>query len=95
MSTDQCHVNSPAKPPIFLWSQKSDYARLRREYESFRVDLSLLAPSPDRKQQEWYKAADCQLEKVKCYLEEGSSVEDGWLSLHAARRHSVLGLEAR
>jgi hypothetical protein len=78
----------------WVWSQKSDYARLRREFESFRIDLAF-SEARDRKLDKcWTRAASDQLANVLRYLGEENSVEAGWHSLHAAKRYAIHGLDA-
>jgi hypothetical protein len=76
------------------WFQgnRRSYARLSREFETFRVELAFLEKRSKETDREWVAAARAQLENVRRYL-YGEDIEGGWLSLHAAHRHAVFGLE--
>ena len=78
----------------WLWSQKSDYARLQRELKTFSVELELLVSHSEKKDKAWEAAARSEIANVEAYLAAKENIEGGWLSLHAARRHTIYGLSA-
>jgi hypothetical protein len=79
----------------WLWSQKQDYFRLQREFDSFRVELAFLEARSQQSDKSWAAAAHDQLGNVSHYLKNKSKdVEGGWVCLHAARRHAIHGLSA-
>jgi hypothetical protein len=80
---------NPVRPPKWLWSQKSDYARLQRELKSFLVDLDFLEARTTESDKAWAKAARSEIENVREYLNAKNNIEGGWLSLHSARRHAL------
>jgi hypothetical protein len=75
-----------------FWSQKSDYARLQRELNSFRVDLDFLKARTTESDRAWAEAAKKEIDNAQDYLDKENNIEGGWLSLHAARRHAMYGL---
>jgi hypothetical protein len=85
-------------PPLqsfrrWLWPQKQDYARLQREFDSFRVELALLEARSQQSDKSWALAAQDQLGNVAHHLKKkDKDVEGGWVCLHAARRHAIHGL---
>ena len=78
----------------WLWSQKSDYARLQRELKTFSVELELLVSNSEKTDRAWETAARSEIANVAAYLAAEENIEGGWLSLHAARRHAIYGLSA-
>jgi hypothetical protein len=79
---------------LWFWAKRHDYARLQREYASFRVDLALLESRNGQSEQPWVAAAHSQIKNIDYYLErENKDVEGGWVCLHAARRYTVNGLD--
>jgi 8-oxo-dGTP diphosphatase len=88
------HVDiAPAKGyRRWFFPQRIDYARLQREFDSFRIELALLKARSLRSDNSWAQAADDQLEEVEHYLRTRRNVEGGWVCLHAARRFAVYGL---
>ncbi len=76
----------------WIFPQRSDHARLQREFDSFRIELALLKARSLRSDNSWALAADDQLKEVEHYLETRRNVEGGWVCLHAARRCAVYGL---
>jgi hypothetical protein len=82
----------PVRNRKWLWSQKSDYARLRREVKSFEIELSFLIATTEEAGKDWAEAARNEVGNVQYYLREKENIEGGWLSLHAARRYTVYAL---
>jgi hypothetical protein len=79
----------------WFWSQKQDYSRLQREFDSFRVELAFLEARSQQSDRSWAAAAHDHLDNVSHYLKkESTDVEGGWVCLHAARRHAIHGLGA-
>jgi hypothetical protein len=78
----------------WFWSERSDYVRLQSEAASFRVELALLEARDQPTDKSWAVAAHEELANVSRYLHKKNNVEGGWLSLHAARRHATLALNA-
>ena len=68
------------------------YARLRREFLTFQVDLNYLAgrQGSDRR---WIESANLELERAREFLEL-KDVEGGWHCLHAAQRYAIHGLDS-
>jgi hypothetical protein len=78
----------------WLWPQNKDYSRLRREHDSFAVELAFLEARSQRPDNSWAAAAHDQMANVARYLKGGTKdVEGGWVCLHAARRHAIHGLD--
>ena len=90
------HMDIPQAKGYRRWffPQRSDYARLHREFDSFRIELALLKTRSLRSDNSWAQAADDQLKEVEHYLRTRRNVEGGWVCLHAARRCAVYGLSA-
>jgi 8-oxo-dGTP pyrophosphatase MutT (NUDIX family) len=88
------HIDIPPTKWYRRWffPQKSDYYRLQREFDSFRIELALLKARSPRSDRSWAQAADDQLKEVEHYLETRRNVEGGWVCLHAARRCAAYGL---
>lgn len=76
----------------WLWSQKSDYARLQREFRSFRIELALLEARSQQTERTWVSAAHDELSNVQGYVKQ-RNVEGGWVCLNAARRHAIYALD--
>lgn len=66
-------------------------ARLLRECEAFRVELSFLERRNPRADNYWAAAAHEQLNNVLRCL-ESDDIEGGWFGLHAAQRYAVFGM---
>jgi hypothetical protein len=66
-------------------------ARLLRECEAFRVELSFLERRNPRADNYWAAAAHEQLNNVLRCL-ESDDIEGGWYGLHAAQRYAVFGM---
>ncbi len=67
------------------------YARLLRECEAFRVELSFLERRNARGDNFWAGAAHEQLNNVQRCL-ASNDIEGGWFCLHAAQRYAVFGM---
>lgn len=76
----------------WLWSQRSDYARLQRELNCFCVEFDLLEARTKESEKAWIRAAQSEIDNVQGYLKAKDNIEGGWISLHAARRHAIYGL---
>jgi hypothetical protein len=72
---------------------QSAHAQLARDVESFRVELAFLERRSQQPDRSWLAAASEHLRRSKSCL-ESSDIDGGWQSLQAARRYSLLGLNA-
>lgn len=89
---DPLDIAPPSGFSRWFWPQRSDHARLQREFDSFRTELALLEARSLGSDTSWADAARDQLRKVEHYLRTKNKVEGGWVCLHAARRYAVYGL---
>jgi len=71
--------------------QRSAYARLFRELDTFRTELALKAPSTAEGGAVWYSAAQHEVCRAETCLDR-RDIEGGWNALHAARRLGVFGM---
>jgi 8-oxo-dGTP diphosphatase len=80
-----------AQKPRSASEDNRAHARLLREAEAFRVELSFLERRNLGSNNPWAPAAYEQLNNVQRCL-ESNDIEGGWFCLHAAQRYAVFGM---
>lgn len=97
-SPERMEMATPKGFRRWFWPQQ-DYARLQREFASFRVELELLEARSQQLDKSWTAAAHDQLDNVAHYLKKKDvdieDVEGGWVCLQAARRYAIHGLDPK